>query len=146
MKNRPRVLLVIAILMSLTFFRAQTLLMLPGLVRFGGEAPDAWLVPWISDSLFGILVPVMVFLLLKARSLRTWALLVAYNAMGAFDYAIGLATQWQHPLPESIGSPIAVYGGIGTFLAFQLIAITLLLRQDVIGHFSSKTQPKGRNP
>jgi hypothetical protein len=137
MRNHPRVLIFIAILMSLTVFRAQTLLLLPGLVRFGGEAPDAWLVPWVSDSAFGILVPVMVFLLLKVRSLRTWALLVAYNAMGAFDYVIGLATQWQHPLPESIGSPIGVYAGITTFLVFQIMAITLLLRRDVIRHFSS---------
>ncbi|MCB1599585.1 MAG: hypothetical protein R3F18_09435 [Lysobacterales bacterium] len=137
MRTHPRVLIVIAILMSLTAFRAQTLLLLPGLVRFGGEAPDAWLVPWVSDSVFGILVPVMVFLLLKARSLRTWALLVAYNAMGAFDYVIGLATQWQHPLPESIGSPIAVYGGITAFLIFQVMAIGLLLRHNVIRHFST---------
>ena len=137
MRTHPRVLIVIAILMSLTAFRAQTLLLLPGLVRFGGEAPDAWLVPWVSDSVFGILVPVMVFLLLNARSLRTWALLVAYNAMGAFDYVIGLATQWQHPLPESIGSPIAVYGGITAFLIFQVMAIGLLLRHNVIRHFST---------
>lgn len=137
MKNHPRVLIVIATLMSLTVFRTQTLLLLPGLARFGGEAPDAWLVPWVSDSAFGILVPVMVFLLLKVHSLRTWALLVAYNAMGAFDYVIGLATQWQHPLPESIGSRIGVYAGITTFLVFQIMAITLLLRRDVIRHFSS---------
>jgi D-alanyl-lipoteichoic acid acyltransferase DltB (MBOAT superfamily) len=145
MKNRPPVLLVIAILMSLTFFRAQTLLMLPGLVRFGGEAPDAWLVPWVSDSVFGILVPFMVFLVLKGRSLRTWGLLVAYNALGAFDYVIGMATQWQHPLPEAIGSPAIVYTGIGIFLVFQVVAIVLLLRHDVIRHFSSTVYREGGN-
>jgi hypothetical protein len=136
MKCRPVVVTVIAILISLTLFRVQTLLLLPTLTRFGGTAPDAWLVPWVSDSLFGLLVPVIVILLLRRTTLRIWGALVAYNALGAFDYSIGLATQWQQPLPAEMASPPMVFGGIGLFMLFQLIALGLLFRATAIRHFN----------
>lgn len=137
MKSRPRVLRVIAVLIALTLFRAQTLLLVPKLSLFGGNAPDAWWVPWISDAIFGMLVPVIVFVLLRGKTIRSWGALVVYNALGAFDYGTGLATQWQHPLPDELASSTAVYVGIGLFMLFQLLAFALLWRGDVIRHFHS---------
>jgi len=104
---------------------------------FGGPAADAWFAPWLSDAIFGFLVPVMVFLFLKRRGTKLWGALVIYNALGAFDYANGLAAQWIAPMPVEMASPMTVYIGIGLFMVFQLIALALLFRSDVVSHFSN---------
>lgn len=127
----------IALLMCFTIFRAQTVLFLPKVEMFGGPAADAWFAPWLSDAIFGFLVPVMVFLFLKRRGTKLWGALVIYNALGAFDYANGLAAQWIAPMPVEMASPMTVYIGIGLFMVFQLIALALLFRSDVVSHFSN---------
>lgn len=89
----------ISLLMGATIFRAQTVLFLPTLNMFGGIVPNAWLAPWISDAVIGLLLPGMIYLFWTRRGVVLWVLLVTYNALGAFDYAHGLATQWTSPLP-----------------------------------------------
>lgn len=126
----------IAILMAATMFRVQTILFLPMVEMFGGIAPDAWLAPWFSDAVFGLLVPLMVYIFLRRRSIAAWGSLVIYNAIGAFDYATGLATQWIHPMPAEMASASTVYLGIGVFMVFQLIALALLFRGEVVSHFA----------
>lgn len=138
----PFMLKVIAIVMTLTLFRAQTIFFIPKIEMFGGIAPNGWLGPWASDFVIGLLVPVMVYLALKAKGARIWGLLVIYNAVGAFDYSQGLITQWVSPMPVEMASQISVYLGIGVFMIFQLIALTLLFRTDVIHHFSASSQKK----
>lgn len=62
-----RVKWAIRLLKGLTLFRAQTILFLPKVVvMFGGPAPDAWFMPWLSESMFGFLVPVLMFLILES--------------------------------------------------------------------------------
>ena len=134
--TKPFVLKVIAILVMLTIFRVQTILFIPKIEMFGGIAPNGWLGPWVSDFVIGLLVAVMVYLALTAKGVRIWGLLVIYNAVGAFDYSQGLITQWVSPMPEEMASQMTVYLGIGLFMIFQLIALTLLFRTDVIHHFS----------
>lgn len=104
---------------------------------FGGSAPDAWFGPWLSDAIFGILVPAIVYLFWKQRSIVIWGIIIIYNALGAFDYATGLMTQWLHPLPHEIAPPFLVYSGISVFMSLQLIALALLFRTDVITHFTT---------
>ncbi len=140
--TNPFMLKVITILMILTLFRVQTILFIPKIEMFGGIAPNGWLGPWVSDFVIGLLVPVMVYLALKAKGVRIWGLLVIYNAVGAFDYSQGLITQWVSPMPEEMASQITVYLGIGVFMIFQLIALALLFRTDVIHHFSASSQKK----
>ncbi len=125
----------IAVLIFLTIFRAQTVLFLPKVEMFSGPAADAWFAPWLSDAIFGFLVPVMVFLFLKRRGTKIWGALVVYNALGAFDYANGLTAQWIAPMPVEMASATTVYVGIGLFMLFQLIALVLLFRDEVVGHF-----------
>lgn len=125
----------ITLLMAATVFRAQTLLFLPSLEAFGGPADNAWFGPWISDAIIGFLVPVMIFVLWRFRSPRAWGALVVYNGLGAFDYAHGLITQYFHPMPAEMASPLTVYLGIGVFLVFQLAALTLLFRKQVAADF-----------
>ncbi|MEM9497119.1 MAG: hypothetical protein AAGA28_04300 [Pseudomonadota bacterium] len=73
--------------MLLTIFRAQTILFIPEMEMFGGIAPDGWFGPCVSDLIIGLLVPVLVFLVLRSRSIKVWSLLVLYKALGAFDYS-----------------------------------------------------------
>lgn len=124
-------------LMSATIFRAQTILFLPTVEMFGGIAPDAWFAPWLSDTVLGFMVPMMVYLFWRQRGIGIWGALVIYNAVGAFDYATGLATQWTSPMPLEMASAMTVYLGIGVFMMSQLIALALLFRDEVIAHFAA---------
>ncbi|MGB3406637.1 MAG: hypothetical protein WBA67_04010 [Jannaschia sp.] len=126
----------ITLLMGATIFRAQTILFLPELQMYGGPAPDGWFGPWLSDTIIGFILPVMIYLLWARRGTGVWGLLVAYNAVGAFDYSQGLITQIISPMPVDMASAATVYVGIGLFMVFQLIALGLLFRRDVIAEFT----------
>ena len=71
----------------------------------------------------------------------TWGLLLAFNCIGAFDYAHGLLAQYMHPQIIMVGGapakPPAIYGSIGLGLLFQLINIVLLLTPDVVKFFTA---------
>ncbi|MEM9274769.1 MAG: hypothetical protein AAGA80_17670 [Cyanobacteria bacterium P01_F01_bin.143] len=131
----PKVIYVIAALTALTILRAQTLLFFPTLEMNGGVNPDAWLAPWVSDSILGLLVPVVIYFLFKGSGSKIWALLVMYSALGSFDYANGLATQWSYPLSTEIASSEFVFGSLISTLVFQLISTVLLFRSEVINYF-----------
>ncbi len=85
----------------------------------------------------------MIYLVLKQKGISVWGILVAYNAIGAFDYAHGLITEWTDPLiPNGImGTPGLTYGAIGFSLIVQLIVLYLLFRPSVISHFTSRDRP-----
>ena len=127
----------IAVLIGLTIPRVQTLLFLPKLEMFGGIAPDAWFAAWVSDAILGLLIPLAIYALLRLRGPVVWGALLIYNAVGAFDYSHGLATQFTDPLPASIAPAAVVYVGIGACMLVQLVALALLFRRDVIAHFHS---------
>ena len=91
----PTIKWAIALLMGATIFRVQAGLFLSDLQMFGGPAPDGWFGPWLSDTIIGFLLPVMLFLFWTRRSVAVWGTLIAYNAVGAFDYSQGLITQAQ---------------------------------------------------
>lgn len=135
----PTIKWAITLLMGATIFRAQTILFLPQVQMFGGIAPDGWFGPWLSDTIIGFILPVMLYLFWTRRSMAIWGVLVAYNAVGAFDYSQGLITQAISPMPVEMASASTVYLGIGLFMCFQLVALGLLFRRDVIGAF--KDQP-----
>jgi hypothetical protein len=132
---KPSIRWAIALLMGATIFRAQTILFLPELQMFGGPAPDGWFGPWLSDTIIGFAVPVMLYLFWTRRGVAVWGALVAYNAVGAFDYSQGLITQAISPMPVEMASAATVYLGIGLFMVAQLVALTLLFRRDVISEF-----------
>ena len=134
-KTRPRIISVIAILTVLTITRAQAILFLPNLQMFGGTSPDEWLAPWVTDSILGLLLPVFIYFLLKGSGIKTWALLLLYSAIGAFDYANGLVTEWLHPLPPETAPAALVFSALIATLTFQLVVIYLLFRDKVISYF-----------
>lgn len=121
----------IGVLMLLAATRFTVAFRLPSLEMFDGATPDAWIAPWVSDTILGLLVPVMVLLAWRRTGPVVWGALVAYNAVGAFDYVHGLATQWIHPLDNAA----LTYGSITFFLVLQIIVIGLLFRSEVVDHF-----------
>ena len=131
----PTIKWAITLLMGATIFRVQAGLFLPDLQMFGGPAPDGWFGPWLSDTIIGFAVPVMLYLFWTRRSVAVWGALVAYNAVGAFDYSQGLITQMISPMPVEMASALTVYLGIGLFMVAQLIALGLLFRREVIAEF-----------
>ena len=134
---KPTIRWTIALLMGATVFRAQTILFLPELQMFGGPAPDGWFGPWLSDTIIGFALPVMLYLFWTRRGVAVWGALVAYNAVGAFDYSQGLITQVISPMPVEMASATTVYLGIGLFMVAQIVALGLLFRRDVIAEFKA---------
>ena len=134
---KPTIRWTIALLMGATVFRAQTILFLPELQMFSGPAPDGWFGPWLSDTIIGFALPVMLYLFWTRRGVAVWGALVAYNAVGAFDYSQGLITQVISPMPVEMASAATVYLGIGLFMVAQIVALGLLFRRDVIAEFNA---------
>ncbi len=133
--KRPRELNIIAILTGLTISRMMALTFLPTLNMLGGTSPNEWLGPWVTDGILGLLLPVVIYFILKGKGIKTWALLIVYSVLGAFDYATGLVTQWLHPLPFETASPSVVFISLWSTLLFQVVVIILFFRNDVIHHF-----------
>ena len=136
-EQRPRIITWIAVLMGFTMMRAFMGIQLPTLEMFGGENPDAWFAPWISDAILGLLAPFMIYLLLKRRGIMIWAGLLIYNAIGAFDYTHGLMVQWTDPLvPNGImGNAALTYGSVGFSFLVQLGVLYLLFKDEVMDYF-----------
>lgn len=132
---KPTIRWTITLLMGATVFRAQTVLFLPEVQMFGGIAPDGWFGPWLSDTIIGFALPLMLYLFWTRRGMAVWGALVSYNAVGAFDYSQGLITQVISPMPVEMASAATVYAGIGLFMVAQIVAIGLLFRRDVIADF-----------
>lgn len=134
-KSRTRIIYTIAILTGLTISRAQAILFLPPLKMFGGTSPDEWLAPWVTDSLLGLLLPIVIHFILKGRGIRTWAMLIVYSAIGAFDYANGIVMEWLHPLPNETAEPALVFGALAATLTIQTVAIYLLFQNRSMKHY-----------
>ncbi|MEZ4960648.1 MAG: hypothetical protein R2830_12580 [Saprospiraceae bacterium] len=134
-KRTPKIIYWIVGLTALTILRAQTIFFFPLLEMNGGDNPNAWFAPWVSDTILGLLVPVVIYFLLKGKGVKTWALLIMYSAIGAFDYANGLAAQWHYPMAEKTASSALVFGSLSFTLTIQTIAVILLFRKEVMNHF-----------
>ena len=136
---KPTIRWTITLLMGATIFRAQTVLFLPEVQMFGGIAPDGWFGPWLSDTIIGFALPLMLYLFWTRRGVAVWGALVSYNAVGAFDYSQGLITQMISPMPVEMASAATVYAGIGLFMVAQIVALGLLFRRDVIADFMGQS-------
>ncbi len=145
--TRPSTITWIAILILLTTMRGVMVTQLPSLQMFGGVNPDAWFTPWVSDTILGILAPFMAYIAFQKSGIKIWGLLLVYNAVGAFDYMHGIATQWTDPLiPNGMfGTPELTYGSIGFSLVVQLIVIILLFQREVVTYFSQSSQEGNNN-
>lgn len=125
----------IAILILFTTIRFMVVTFLPSLQMFGGPNPNAWIGPWGADTVLGLLAPLMAWLAWRGTGLRVWGALIAYNAVGAFDYSHGLLTQWLEPTVTQ--SAALTFGSIGVSLVVQLFVIALLFRPVVVQAFAA---------
>lgn len=137
MKNtiiRPKQVKWITILIALTFSRFSVVTFFPSLEMFGGLEPNEWIGPWTTDTTLGLLAPLMAYLAFKKTGLKLWGTLIAYNCIGAFDYANGLLIEYLSP--QVSNPPEIIFGGIGLFFCVQLVVIYLLFNKNVIRHYS----------
>ena len=135
--TRPKAILWIVILIGFTTMRAMVVMFIPTLEMLGGINPDGWLAPWVSDAILGVMAPIMAYVAYRSRGIKLWGFLVAYNAVGAFDYAHGLVTQWVDPLQTEIHTNAMTYGSIGLSMVVQLVVVWLLFRRDVVRHYTA---------
>ena len=132
--NLPKEVKWIAILILLTTSRFSVVTSFPGLEMLGGPDPNEWLGPWATDTILGLLAPFIAYLAYKKKGLRLWGALIAYNCIGAFDYANGLLTEYLSP--QVSNPPEMIFGAIGLFFCLQLAVMYLLFKKNVINHFS----------
>lgn len=132
--NLPKEVKWIAILILLTTSRFSVVTYFPGLEMLGGPDPNEWLGPWATDTILGLLAPFIAYLAYKKKGLRLWGALIAYNCIGAFDYANRLLTEYLSP--QVSNPPEMIFGAIGLFFCLQLAVMYLLFKKNVINHFS----------
>ena len=133
--HHRRAFIAMTIMMVLTFSRASVITYFPHLEMYGGIDANAWFAPWVSDTIFGLMVPVMIYLLWRKTGAKVWAALIVYNALGAFDYSHGLATQMHYPQMTEGSVSAVIYTAIGLGMIFKLIVTLMMLRGDVLRHF-----------
>ncbi len=133
--HRRRALIAMTIMMALTFSRAFVATYFPHLEMYGGVDANAWFAPWVSDTILGFLVPVMIYLLWRKTGAKVWAGLIVYNALGAFDYSHGLATQMHYPQMIKGSVSAVIYTAIGLGMIFNLTVALMMFRGDVMRHF-----------
>ncbi len=133
--NAHHLRLLAAALILLTTIRFMVVTFLPSLDMFGGPNPDAWIGPWGADTILGLLAPLMAWLAWRGTGLRVWGALIAYNAVGAFDYAHGLLTQWLDPMVTQ--SAAMTYSSIGVSMVVQLTVLAVLFRSGVARSFET---------
>jgi hypothetical protein len=134
-----RAFIAMTIMMVLTFSRASVVTYFPHLEMYGGIDVNAWFAPWVSDTILGLLVPVMIYLLWRKTGAKVWAGLIVYNALGAFDYSHGLATQMHYPQMTEGSVSAVIYTTIGLGMIFNLIVTLMMFRGDVMRHFLKQT-------
>jgi hypothetical protein len=127
------------IMMVLPFSRASVVTYFPHLEMCGGIDANAWFAPWVSDTILGLLVPVMIYLLWRKTGAKVWAGLIVYNALGAFDYSHGLATQMHYPQMTEGSVSAVIYTTIGLGMIFNLIVTLMMFRSDDMRHFLKQT-------
>ncbi len=133
--KRPKAIYAIFGLTLLTAVRAQTLFFFSSLRMNGGSNPDEWFIPWITDSILGLMIPFILYLILKGKGIKIWAFLILYSAIGAFDYLTGLATQWFHPMSSETAGSELVYSSLLFSFIVQTIVLLLLFKQRVINYY-----------
>jgi hypothetical protein len=135
--SRPSILTIAGTIIGFTVSRASMITKIQTVELFGGVNPNAWLHPWVTDSLLGVLAPFMCYWVLKGKpSPMLWGVLAVYNAIGSMDYANGFITQWLHPQVDTGGlDPTFLSVFLATHSLMQLGVVYVLFRKDVINFF-----------
>jgi len=139
----PTELKIVVALLGFTLSRTPMFVQLPTLKMFGGVNPNGWLGVWVGDTALGLLTPFFMYAALKMKGLKVWAALIAFNCVGAWDYATGAGVEYVDPCVELMGdpaNPAMIYGCCGLMGLFQVINAYLLLSESVMVHFGYKAK------
>ena len=137
--SRPALVKVVGGLLCYTLTRTMMAGQLKSAKMFGGENPDGWFGPWLSDTILGLLTPFAIYGAFTGEGVVAWGLLLSFNALGAYDYMNGLLAQYMHPQVTMLGNPAppaaVIYGSIGLGCLCQIVNVILLLQNDAIQFF-----------
>ena len=107
-------------------------------LTFAELVSQGWLGPWVTDSILGMLVPVMISLSLTMKGVPLLVCLFAYNILGAYDYAHGLLTQYLEPQRIFMWKPAVpkqIYGSIAFGCICNIVCAVMLLQSPVVSYF-----------
>lgn len=68
----------------------------------GSMTAGAWLVPAMADCTLGVLAPFVCYGLAHAPSYNMWALAIAFNAIGIFNYCMSLLVDSLYGAPRTV--------------------------------------------
>ncbi len=140
LKNTPKELTPILIILSWMTYRILGFIFMPAIEVFGGDVlPTAWIIPLGQDALIGLTAPVVVYLLATKPKTITYAIGLAWVWWGIADFGVGLVTEivqppFKSPMGENTPS-FVLSSWILTNLILELYAFYLLLKPSVRNYF-----------
>ncbi|MGE0880889.1 MAG: hypothetical protein AB7L13_15305 [Acidimicrobiia bacterium] len=126
MRKTPHVLVIAAAIALLLTGRAMTLAYL-GRVGDGGigDPPLAWRLPLLGDAAIGLTAPLVAYLTVRGRSLRAWAIVVVWHAIGIWDALSAYIVHTTTPWPSFF--MIKTFGASMFFMAGAMHAVCIAL-------------------
>lgn len=122
------------IAIALTVMAMGRAMTIPFIARAGdggpGDPPEAWLMPLVADAAIGLAAPVVAILLWRRPNPTSWAVAIAWSAIGCFDALAAFIIETTDPWPEFF--MLELFGRSMFFAAAALHAaiIYLLARPD----------------
>ena len=88
----------------LTVMAAGRAMTIPFIARAGDggpqDPPEVWLMPLVADAAIGVTALVVAALLWRRPNPTTWAIAIAWSAIGAFDAIAAFIIESTAPWPE----------------------------------------------
>ena len=114
----------------LTVMAAGRAMTIPFIARAGDggpqDPPEAWLMPLVGDAAIGVTAVLVAMLLWRRPNPTTWAIAIAWSAIGAFDAIAAFIIETTDPWPEFF--MLELFGQSMFFAAAALhVAIIYLL-------------------
>lgn len=100
-----------------------------------GDPPNAWLMPLIGDAIIGLSALAVAYLLWKRPTVSTWAIAIAWSAIGAFDAIAAFIVETSTPWPEFFMLEIFGRSMFFAVAAMHLVIIWLLAHPAVRREF-----------
>lgn len=147
LKNTPKQLTPILIILSWMAYRVLGFIMMPNIEVFGGDVlPTSWIIPLGQDALIGLTAPIVVYLLSTRPKTITYAIGLAWVWWGIADFGVGLVTEiFQPPFKSPMGEntpPFMLTSWLLMNLTLELYAFYLLLTPKVRQYFMASENDK----
>ena len=134
-RNRPNGLKVAAIVTGLFVYRLSSLRFIPNVGD--ADTPEAWLIPYVGDSIQGLLALVVAYLLLRYRGVVVWAVAIAYHVSGIRDYMNGFMMERLDPVLNGPGPEWLLEAWLSVWAIIEIAVLVVLARTVVAHYFTS---------